>query len=531
MSELSCLQCRGLAAELALNIVTGRERGTALAHLGRCCPCRRRVAELAQTADQLVELLPEVEPPAGFEQRTAAALAEQHTAAALAEQQRHPRRPAVPVTTILLAIALAAGGSALGFHSPASTGASPVSTGPPDDGRAGNRMVLYAPLTYEQRLVGQAYLYPGSPSWIYVSVDYAESGVDRVECEVISPNGSAVPVATIPLRQGRGAWGGPTNITPEDLRTTALVSPHGRTVATGRFNPPQRPAPLPLRPEPQPDRSAPAVDPSDGAPATLTTASQPGKPGRDWDRDRAHRPDRDKPARSGPDRDRPARAESEAPHPVHTNAPNQADEPAPRHTDNAKPHDNAKPNRGPHGGSLPYHRPAAAPSRTPEHDAGLEKARDRHDGSHPQALTQRPRVSDRPDADERDAKAVTQQLTAHKPDAPNRRNAKGTTQQLTAQQPDVPNRRDAKGTAQQLTAQNEHASSGWRGDQARGDQARSDQARGDKARGDQARTQQPKAPAQRDAPDRKPDKEGTGKRQAKTTNGTPSVSAAASRRN
>jgi hypothetical protein len=69
MGELTCQQCRQLAAELALNTLPGSERVGALAHLDRCADCRDMVCELTATAERLVELLPDAEPPVGFEQR------------------------------------------------------------------------------------------------------------------------------------------------------------------------------------------------------------------------------------------------------------------------------------------------------------------------------------------------------------------------------------------------------------------------------------------------------------------------------
>ncbi|MDQ3826925.1 MAG: zf-HC2 domain-containing protein [Actinomycetota bacterium] len=69
ISVVSCQQCRELAAELALNVLTGRERVGVLAHLEACAGCRDTVSALTDTADRLVELLPDAEPPVGFEHR------------------------------------------------------------------------------------------------------------------------------------------------------------------------------------------------------------------------------------------------------------------------------------------------------------------------------------------------------------------------------------------------------------------------------------------------------------------------------
>jgi hypothetical protein len=69
MDDMSCDEFAGVAAELALGVLTGRERAAALAHLDGCESCREQVRELTMVQDELLALLPSQEPPAGFESR------------------------------------------------------------------------------------------------------------------------------------------------------------------------------------------------------------------------------------------------------------------------------------------------------------------------------------------------------------------------------------------------------------------------------------------------------------------------------
>ena len=69
MDDMSCDEFAGVAAELALGVLTGRERAAALAHLDGCESCREQVRELTMAQDELLALLPSAEPPAGFESR------------------------------------------------------------------------------------------------------------------------------------------------------------------------------------------------------------------------------------------------------------------------------------------------------------------------------------------------------------------------------------------------------------------------------------------------------------------------------
>ena len=69
MDDMSCDEFAEVAAELALGVLTGRERARALAHLDGCESCREQVRELSMAGDELLALLPPAEPPAGFESR------------------------------------------------------------------------------------------------------------------------------------------------------------------------------------------------------------------------------------------------------------------------------------------------------------------------------------------------------------------------------------------------------------------------------------------------------------------------------
>ena len=69
VNEMGCAEFADAAAELALGVLTGRERAQALAHLDQCEACRENVRQLTVTGEELVGLLPAIEPPAGFETR------------------------------------------------------------------------------------------------------------------------------------------------------------------------------------------------------------------------------------------------------------------------------------------------------------------------------------------------------------------------------------------------------------------------------------------------------------------------------
>jgi len=70
MHALGCPDVREVAPDFAFGILDGEARADVLLHLDQCPTCQRYVAELSETADAMVLLAPEAEPPPGFERRT-----------------------------------------------------------------------------------------------------------------------------------------------------------------------------------------------------------------------------------------------------------------------------------------------------------------------------------------------------------------------------------------------------------------------------------------------------------------------------
>jgi hypothetical protein len=61
--------CDDSMAELALGILSGRERAAALVHLERCTTCQAETASLSVVADALLLAGPLADPPVGFDLR------------------------------------------------------------------------------------------------------------------------------------------------------------------------------------------------------------------------------------------------------------------------------------------------------------------------------------------------------------------------------------------------------------------------------------------------------------------------------
>lgn len=241
MSEgraMDCGEFSEVAAELALGVLTGRERGDALAHLEYCGTCRDRVRQLVMTGEELVGLLPAVEPPPGFETRVMARIgidpgprparrsraglrwprASLHWPRARFDQ---PRRMLAAAAVTLAVLAAGFGGWGLRAATSAAPAPSPLTSA--------------ALVSAGHRTVGEVFYHAGSRPWMYMSVDVPSGDGITVTCQLEGPAGRYTTVGSFSLAGGYGAWGGPTTWAYPQVTGARLLGPGGKILATARF--------------------------------------------------------------------------------------------------------------------------------------------------------------------------------------------------------------------------------------------------------------------------------------------------------
>ena len=188
-----CAAAAPLLADLALGAAFGHERATALLHVASCPACRRDLTELSSIGDDLLLLVPEREPPAGFEAAVLRQLSAvpQHATRHIkpasdrrsADQRRPMRKPAFAhrrarIAALVAAMALAAGSgaAAVWWHTAsdrqiaaeARHGTAGV------NGSAPNGSAAVTPVRSSTgAVVGHFYVYPGTPPWAVVSLTAA----------------------------------------------------------------------------------------------------------------------------------------------------------------------------------------------------------------------------------------------------------------------------------------------------------------------------------------------------------------------
>jgi Putative zinc-finger len=208
-----CEEIRELAAELALGIVEGEERGRALEHLADCPDCRRRVEELSEVADELLLLAPHREVPVGFESRALAPL----RPPAQPRRRRRLRLVFAPVAAAVAAVAitlLVVGPDLrLASHYRQTL-----------DNAHGREFESYS-LRAGDAPAGTVFSYAGSPSWVLVTVDPAHrAGLQNAE--LVMDDGAQVPLAWFHLDSAGGS-GGAIPVDPRHVSVLRLTGPGG----------------------------------------------------------------------------------------------------------------------------------------------------------------------------------------------------------------------------------------------------------------------------------------------------------------
>ncbi|MGH2657936.1 MAG: hypothetical protein ACRDIZ_14795 [Actinomycetota bacterium] len=213
-----------MAAELAMGVATGVERGRALSHLEGCHECRAFVAGLADARDELLLLAPEREPAAGFESRVLT----------------HLIRPARParwrrILSLSVAASLAAaagvGGAWVATRSDRQAAALLRTALERADGVYLGVEVLRRP---DGTRAGHVAVYLGRPSWIFVVIDEGFP-VGTFDVEVVGRSGDRQPAGTVAIDQDRRGAGLVLPAGIEQVASVVLIPRGGGDALEGRL--------------------------------------------------------------------------------------------------------------------------------------------------------------------------------------------------------------------------------------------------------------------------------------------------------
>ena len=209
---IECHDFDEAVGELALETLAPAERDAMLAHAAGCDRCRDELQVMSATADRLLLLAPEAEPPIGFEQRAVMAF----------PGSRRSVRPAI--LALAAALVLLVGGVVLG-RSITSGGSGTKTAGSAADVRRG---VLVDGAGREH---GSVSLISDRGVVLTMSLRSLDEGV--YHCVVQRRDGTATEVAAWPIGpEGAGVWAVGVSGTLQDIRSISVTEDDGTLVAT-----------------------------------------------------------------------------------------------------------------------------------------------------------------------------------------------------------------------------------------------------------------------------------------------------------
>ncbi|MGP8162586.1 MAG: anti-sigma factor family protein [Acidimicrobiales bacterium] len=209
--RLDCARFADDLVELALGTIAGRARADLIAHVADCPHCSSELEALSGATDRLLQLVPEKEPPLGFEVRVLTRIRELRRAR-LASWRR---RTAVLIT----AAAVVAG--VVGFVAGHGFG----SARPP---RAANEVT--AVIHTASRAVGELSVPTGRTPRLVVKITGLGTN-GPVTCRVTGTNGRTATIGVFWLYHGSGSWTAALPFPVKDLRGATITAANGSVLA------------------------------------------------------------------------------------------------------------------------------------------------------------------------------------------------------------------------------------------------------------------------------------------------------------
>ncbi len=228
-----CEDLREPLAELALGIASGEQRARVLEHAAGCPDCRRLLGELTRVGDELLQLAPEHEPPAGFELRVLERLAPAHHRRRLPRVRLRGRRAgfAVAVAAALAGGAGAAAGVLVATHDERQLGGQLRAVLTRANGTYIAVTELRDPGGRERGLV---FHYGGEPSWVFVTLD-RPLPPGRYVASLVTRAGAASELGTFALGGGDLSLGTTTRLDLLGVTQLRLREERGGPVYVARF--------------------------------------------------------------------------------------------------------------------------------------------------------------------------------------------------------------------------------------------------------------------------------------------------------
>ncbi|WP_433475257.1 anti-sigma factor family protein [Spirillospora sp. CA-142024] len=215
-----CAETRQVLPELAAGVAPPEERARALRHLAGCGRCHRELEAQTALVDELLQLVPERQPPAGFE------------AATLAPMLRRERPRRLRNTLALAASALlVAGAAGAAVWQKTSDDRQLADSYRKTLSVAHGRYLRTVPVDGDgAKPSGYVFAYQGSPAWLFVTMtSVREPGAYQIT--LTTQEGRDVSLGTMTVKNEQGSWGTTVPVTVHDILLMRFHGPSGDLLA------------------------------------------------------------------------------------------------------------------------------------------------------------------------------------------------------------------------------------------------------------------------------------------------------------
>lgn len=213
----SCAPFADDLGALAAGSLTGRERSAVLVHVERCPDCTAELESLSASADALLRLFPEVEPPPGFAERVVERISRERRV------ERRPRTRAVmAVAAAVVALGLGAG-LTFGLRSP--------------DGSAPAPRVVTAALQSPGGSAGSVSISSDDGGWLVMTLN-DRSATRTVTCRIVLTDGSTRTVGHFTVERGYGTWSVALHVPPSSIHAVKVIGEDGSVLGSATIRSP-----------------------------------------------------------------------------------------------------------------------------------------------------------------------------------------------------------------------------------------------------------------------------------------------------
>lgn len=224
-----CADLADTRVELALGLLSGTDRASAVSHLATCRTCREEVDDLSRVVDQLSLLAPHAEPPSGFETRVLAAVADGRVGRGRVGRGRRPPyafragRPIGGRAAAVVAVGLIALGLILGFAADR-TGDHP----PADEANVVPPVRTALAVSPTGRTTCRVVVTGTSPATVLVSLDASPGASGAYAVAMLQVGGPTIDLGTLQMTDGHGVLARSVPVDAARLTTMLMYGEDGK---------------------------------------------------------------------------------------------------------------------------------------------------------------------------------------------------------------------------------------------------------------------------------------------------------------